>query len=80
MENGFVLSAISNLTCIEVHGLTMYFNFDPVEFTSCELAVDEFLAWLKNNKSPLLVVHNADFSPMRASKCSQYAELRCMTT
>lgn len=54
-ENGFVPSAVSKLTGIEVHGLTMYFNLVPVEFTSCKRAVDEFLAWMKKHKSPLLV-------------------------
>lgn len=60
-EKGFVPSAVSKLTGIEVHGLTMYFNLVPVESTSCERAVDEFLAWLKKYKSPLLVAHNAKF-------------------
>lgn len=37
-ENGFVPPAVSKLTGIEVHGLTMYFNLVPVEFTSRERA------------------------------------------
>lgn len=32
-----------------------YFNFAPVESTSCESAVDEFLAWLKKNTSRFLL-------------------------
>ncbi|XP_062608858.1 uncharacterized protein LOC134270633 [Saccostrea cucullata] len=60
-QNGFIPSTVSKLTGIEVHGLTMYYNLIPVESTTCERAIGEFLVWLKKHKSPVLVAHNAKF-------------------
>ncbi|XP_062603897.1 uncharacterized protein LOC134265692 isoform X2 [Saccostrea cucullata] len=67
--NGFIPPAIVKLTGIEMHGMQMYYQLNPVPSCGERQAIAEFAEWLSSFPSPLIVAHNAQFDARILVSC-----------